>query len=375
MESEVQELMTIRVLFDDQIFQLQKHGGISRYFSELIREFSKSPELGIEPVLTSTQTLNNHLLNDSGLTSLKKNTPLTALIRLLIQSTFRGSPNQPTVDLVHHTFYLPGFFSKWPGVPKVSTLHERFPAKNRLWNPHFSKRLYLENSDLVLSVSNSSAQEMSTLFRLDRLVPVTYLGVGSQFQPGLPRPSTLSEQYLLYVGNRGGYKDFETGLKAFASIAQTFPEVKLQLVGGGKLSRAEQKLVSRLGVAERVNQGEVKSEDLPSLYSNAVALVYTTHYEGFGLPLVEAMASGTPILCASTPINEEVCGKAGSFFEPGAHTHLAALMSEVLQVPANFTPKVKLGLEISKTFSWRRCAEETASAYKSLLAQRKASGL
>jgi glycosyltransferase involved in cell wall biosynthesis len=185
----------------------------------------------------------------------------------------------------------------------------------------------------------------------------------------------LSEQYLLYVGNRGGYKDFETGLKAFASIAQSFPGVRLQLIGGGNLSRSEQKLIAQRGVAERVFQSVVPSEDLPNYYSNAVALVYTTHYEGFGLPLVEAMASGTPILCTSTPINEEVCGKAGSFFEPGAHAQLAALMSEVLQVPANFTPKVKLGLEISKTFSWRRCAEETASAYKSLLAQRKASGL
>lgn len=371
--------MTIRVLYDDQIFQLQKHGGISRYFSELIKEFNQRPELGIEPVLTSTRTLNNHLLKDAGLTSLKRNSALTGLLRLIVRSIFRGSPNQPTVDLVHHTFYLPGFFSRWPGIPKVSTLHdmipERFPAKNRLWNPHFSKRHYLEKSDLLLSVSKSSAQEMSILFRLDRPVPVTYLGVGSQFQPGLPRPSALSEQYFFYVGNRGGYKDFRTGLKAFANIAQTFPGVKLQLVGGGKLSRAEQKLIGRLGVSERVNQSDVKSEDLPSLYSNAVALVYTTHYEGFGLPLVEAMASGTPILCASTPINEEVCGNAGSFFEPGAHAHLAALMSEVLQVPVNFTPKVKLGLEKSKTFSWRRCAEETASAYKSLLEQRKASGL
>jgi glycosyltransferase involved in cell wall biosynthesis len=370
--------MTIRVLYDDQIFQLQKHGGISRYFSELIKEFNQSPELGIEPVLTSTRTVNNHLLNDSGLTFLKKNSALTGVLKLLIKSMFRFSSAQPNLDLVHHTFYLPGFFSRWPGIPKVSTLHdmipERFPAKNRLWNPHFSKRLYLEKSDLLLSVSNSSAQEMSTLFRLDRIVPVTHLGVGSQFQPGLPRPPVLSEQYFLYVGNRGGYKDFETGLIAFASIAQSFTGVKLQLVGGGKFSRAEQKLIARLGVTDRVNQSEVKSEDLPSFYSNAVALVYPTHYEGFGLPLVEAMASGTPILCASTPINEEVCGKAGSFFEPGAHSHLAALMSEVLQAPENFQNKVEIGLEKSKTFSWRRCAEETAMAYKSLLNQKEGRG-
>ena len=371
--------MTIRVLYDDQIFQLQKNGGISRYFSELIKEFNRRPELGIEPVLTSTRTLNNHLLNDSGLTSLKRNSVLAGLLRLIVQSISRTSSSQPTVDLVHHTFYLPGFFSRWSGIPKVSTLHdmipERYQAQNRLWNPHFSKQLYLENSDLVLSVSNSSAQEMSTLFRLDRLVPVTYLGVGSQFQPGLPRPSGVSENYFLYVGNRRGYKDFETGLRAFASIASAFPEVSLQLVGGGKFTKSEKKLILRLELAGRVSQADAPSDMLPNYYANALALIYTTHYEGFGLPLVEAMASGTPILGASTPINEEVCGKAGSFFEPGAHSQLAALMSEVLQVPANFTPKVKLGLERSKTYSWRRCAEETASAYKSLMAQRKASGL
>jgi glycosyltransferase involved in cell wall biosynthesis len=370
--------MTIRVLFDDQIFQLQKHGGISKYFSQLIKEFNLRPELGIQPVISTSRTANHHLLNDSGLTSIKKSRSLFGPIMLVLQLIFSGRKSLHEIDLVHFTFYLPGFFYRNRGLSTVSTVHdmipEKYPEPGRFWNPHFSKKSYLKKSDLVLSVSITTAQDVAEILKFTRSVTVTYLGVGPEFQPGLSAPEGLSSPYFLYVGNRNGYKDFQTCIHAFAVIAGNNPKVRLQLVGGGAITKPEKRTLRDLGIEALVIQTDVSSDQLPNYYSAATALLYSSRYEGFGLPLVEAMASGIPILCSNSPINSEVCGSAGNYFEPGDSHELAQLMSKVLQAPENFENKVEIGLEKSKTFSWRRCAEETAMAYKSLLSQKEGRG-
>jgi|688.fasta_scaffold61925_3 glycosyltransferase involved in cell wall biosynthesis len=370
--------MTIKVHFDDQIFQLQKHGGISKYFSQLIKEFNLRPELGIQPVVSTFRTANHHLLNDSGLTSIKKSRGFFGPLRLVFQSIFSGRKSLNEIDLVHFTFYLPGFFFRNRGLPTVSTVHdmipEKFPEPGRFWNPHFSKKSYLKKSDLVISVSKTTAEDMADILNITRSVTTTYLGVGPEFQPGLSSPDGLSSPYFLYVGNRNGYKDFQTCIYAFAVIAGNNPNVRLQLVGGGSPTKSEKKTMRALGVEELVFQKDVPSDQLPNYYSAATALLYSSRYEGFGLPLVEAMASGIPILCANSAINSEVCGSAGNYFEPGDSHELAQLMSKVLQAPENFENKVEVGLEKSKIYSWRRCAEETAMAYRSLLSQKEGRG-
>jgi glycosyltransferase involved in cell wall biosynthesis len=251
---------------------------------------------------------------------------------------------------------------------------EKFPERGRFWNPHFSKKSYLKESDLVLSVSKTTAQDMAETLNITRSVTTTYLGVSPEFQPGLSSPDGLSSPYFLYVGNRKGYKDFQTCIHAFAAVAGNNPNVRLQLIGGGPPTKSEKRTLRDLGIEALVFQKDVSSDQLPNYYSTATALLYSSRYEGFGLPLVEAMASGVPILCTNSSINNEVCGSAGNYFQPGDSHALSKLMSEVLQAPENFENKVEVGLEKSKTFSWRRCAEETAMAYKSLLNHKEGRG-
>jgi glycosyltransferase involved in cell wall biosynthesis len=198
-------------------------------------------------------------------------------------------------------------------------------------------------------------------------VTTTYLGVSVDFKPDLPRPVSQPHPYFLYVGNRGGYKDCLTAIEAFSRVAKVNPDIRLLLVGGGGLKRSERKLLKRLGLSNRVKQISVSNQALPSYYSNAVGLLYPTRYEGFGLPLVEAMASGVPILASDIEINHEICKGAATYFSVGDSERLASQMQQLLTDPQAVSDKIKLGLTRAQDFTWAKCAQKTATAYRALL--------
>lgn len=364
-------MRVIRVLYDSQIFQLQRHGGISRYFSELIREFREHPELGIEPVLSQRSFLNSHLLYDSGAKGLRPIKSKFKALVTLMTSVFFSRSLQKESDVIHPTFYLPGFLPGLKDKPVVVTLHdmipEIYPEPSRIWNPHFRKRSYLKKADLVLSVSNSSIQDMKTAMGLELNSVVTHLGVGPEFKAGLEPPSWIKSPFFLFVGNRSGYKDFNTAIHAFSAISKSDSEVRLLLAGGGALTTKEATSLNLLGLTSRVNQRSVSSTELPSLYSNALALLYPTRHEGFGLPLVEAMASQVPIFCSDTLINKEICGGAGNYFGEGDHQALAKLMLSRLEGSEVLKDRLSIGKARAEGFTWRRCAEITASSYRQVV--------
>jgi glycosyltransferase involved in cell wall biosynthesis len=274
-------------------------------------------------------------------------------------------------DIVHFTYYLPGFFSRFRGTPRAVTLYDMIPENTprgrRFRNPHFSKKKYISNADLVLSISNSSTNDMRREYGNDSNVPTTYLGVGAEFRPRLPRLDWQSRDYLLFVGNRASYKDCTLAIRAFAEFAQHYPALILQLAGGGPLSADEVKLIDQLGMSNRIIQRTIGNHELPNLYSNAKGLLYPSRYEGFGLPLVEAMASGTPIIASDTPINREIAADAATYFEVGNKSSLVDQLRLLTDNPGEFRGKIEIGLSRSQIFSWHNCAKRTAQEYKNLL--------
>lgn len=362
----------ITVLFDCQVFLLQRHGGISKYFAELIGAFDANPELGIRPILETESALSEHAISQLSSFNLKRVRGVrTALLSLAKLGFHSPRPEAEKPDLVHRTFYLPGFLYRHRGVPSAVTLFDMIPENTprgfRIWNPHFLKRRFIFNSDLLLSISSSSTKDMRKRYGYGGAATTTYLGVGPEYRPNLPRPASNSNPYFLYVGNRSGYKDCQTALKAFSELTKTWPEVRLCLVGGGRIRKSELRLIRSLGISHQISQVEPSSTDLPNFYSNALALLYTTKYEGFGLPLVEAMASGLPILASDTPINREICEDVGVYFNPGSYEELHLLMDKRLTGDDLFQDKITYGLDRARGFTWIKCAEKTAIAYRSLL--------
>jgi glycosyltransferase involved in cell wall biosynthesis len=367
----------LTVAYDEQIFLLQEVGGISRYFSELVNQFQTNPELGIHPVFVSTKSRNKHrfaLTNSNGPTPDKG---LGWALGQLLLSIFDRAKLPNGVHVLHLTFYLPGFLNRFPAVPKVVTLFdmipESFPGK-RLWNPHFRKRQYLENASGIVSISESSTEEMRSKYGLNSPVLTTYLGVSSDFRPGLEKPVWAPQNYLLFVGKRGGYKNWGMAASAFAAIARDFPEVTIQLAGGGPLTKRESKLLKQLGIEGRVSQRGVPDSELPNLYSNTIGLLYPSEREGFGLPLVEAMASGVPIIASDVAINREICGDGAKYFDLLSLDSFASELEEVIQGGEGLKSIRKAAITRAKTYTWYKCAAETAKVYRSVIQEERIQG-
>jgi len=362
----------IRVVFDEQIFLLQKHGGISRYFTELIATFEENPELGVQPVLPFQAARSEHIIARLGGSKLKRvGSTLGALI-LLFRSTLENRGKSFPADVVHLTFYTPGFFGRFKGIPKVSSLFDMTPELTSrrfgFWNPHLQKRKFLTQSDAIISISNSSTEDMAAVYDEQRSTPTAYLGVSSSFHPNIEEPPIQEKPYLLFIGARSGYKNWMMSALAFAEVAREHPSLKYMLIGGGPLTRSERRVLKEAGILNRVIQKSVPDSDLPNYYSNALALVYPSKYEGFGLPLVEAMASGLPVLASDTRINKEICGAFAWYFPDADLVSLASLMEEAIQrTLPELHHKVGMGLQKAKKFSWYSCAENTAKVYRSLV--------
>ncbi|MFM1995360.1 MAG: Mannosylfructose-phosphate synthase [Actinomycetota bacterium] len=364
------EQKNIRVLYDEQIFLLQRQGGISVYFLEIIKQFKSHPELGVTPVLAGSKFRNSYLSINLGSDRSALSSTIGVLVEIFLTSIRNRRPAR-IADIVHHTFYLPGYLARFPGLPKVSTLFDMIPeyadSGIRLWSPHFRKKSYLKHSGAVVSISDSSTADMRRRYGFSFPVQTTYLGASSEFTPGLPRHSSLPIRYLLFVGNRGGYKNAKLAFEAFSEVAHSDKEVFLVLCGGGPLSHQEIRMLENLGIKDQIVQRDFPYHELPTVYATALALLYPTRYEGFGLPLVEAMASGIPVLASSTPINHEIAGSAASYFSLDSRAELTELIKEALAGSMSLKAKVEEGISRAKTFSWYRCAELTAKTYREVL--------
>lgn len=359
----------MRVLFDDQIFSHQTRGGISNYFVNLATEFGQDSGLGVElegfPIYTK-----NAYLKEAGMglslpgTRLNR-APILSLSNRLI-TRLRQVRRFPAPDIVHHTYYFEKPWRTHPGSRHVVTVHdmipELFPAHFPSGNPHARKREHILAADAIACVSQSTKQDLISMYpALNVPIVVTPLGVSEEFHPG----SVIQTEhggYFLFVGGRGGYKNFQLLLESFARIAKE-SKADLLLVGGGVLQAIEARQIRQLGLEGRIRQQSPTNRELVELYRNAICLVFPSKYEGFGLPTLEAMASGCPTLLSETPALVEVGGDAAEYFPADDPEYLASKMLE-LEANAALRQETKnRGLERAALFSWSKTASSTRDCY------------
>jgi len=172
-----------------------------------------------------------------------------------------------------------------------------------------------------------------------------------------------SRPYFLFVGDRSGYKNFDGLLTAFAKVAAAENDVTLRVVGE-PLSKTEQKLILEKGITQRLEfMGRVNDDRLSELYAGSVALVYPSFYEGFGIPLLEAMTCGTAIIAANRSSIPEVVGQAGLLFDPG-RDELADAMLFLMHNPTARKALIAAGDERVRQFGWDKTIEETLRVYR-----------
>ena len=215
-----------------------------------------------------------------------------------------------------------------------------------------------------LSLSEKSASRLK----------VVYAGVSKAFSPAPAPPPAGKTKVVLYVGNQRHYKNLDSLVRAFAALRHRQGDrLHLLLIGPeGSNSASIRKLVRNLGLGDHVTfAGESTECELAAAYRESSLFVSPSSYEGFSLPLLEAMASGTPIVCCKGGAQSEIVGSATSTLPAGDVQALSEAMERMLTDDAFRTKSVKAGLERAATFSWDRTATETLAIFRDAIASGK----
>lgn len=362
---------TVRVSLDEQIFAIQPYGGISRLFYEKASSFVRDSSLDVSVEPLNAAVVNEYLLGDSEL-SRALGVRRSAGSYQALARYFTSRRRKTTVDVVHNTFYLPRGLGGHPGARRVVTVYdmipELLPQTRRRMDFLTEKQKYVQQADQVVCISESTRNDLLRVYPdIHASVTIAYPGVGSQFTPDAPPLAGLPEPYVLHVGNRGSYKDCETLFRAFAAISSALPDVTLFLVGGGSLTRNERELCASLGIGSAVQQRSIADVDMPSVYAQALVTVFPSRYEGFGLPAVEALACGSPLVLADTSSLPEVGGDAAHYFPPGDDSQLSEILKELINSEFLRNSLREKGFTQAAKFTWHGYASANAQAYRDAL--------
>ena len=302
--------------------------------------------------------------------------PHSAMVR--IPFSFPTALWRRGIDLAHFQYVAPPLCP----CPTVVTIHDiSFEFFPEYFNPRERMRMKLliplsgRRAAHVLTISEYSRRQLIETYRLsEEKVTVTYLGVSPAFLPlhdeevcKKTARFDLSGPCILGVGNVQPRKNLVRLIRAFAALRKT-KSIPHQLVLVGKMAwKAEQVLeeIERLGIRDAVKiTGYVTEEELVALYNRADLFVYPSLYEGFGLPIVEAMACGTPVVTSNVTCMPEIAGDAALLVDPLSEEEIGAAILRVIDDPALGAELTKKGLLRSKVFNWRSTAEQTVDIYR-----------
>jgi glycosyltransferase involved in cell wall biosynthesis len=263
----------------------------------------------------------------------------------------------------------------WSRVPLVLTVHDLLPFRHPEYVPGAHSRvlrtmirLAARGARRILTVSVASRGDIVRYLHVpaSRIDVVPLAGQDPETKPG--GLSRLPRQ-LLAVGNRMPHKNFPLLLEALALIPDhSRPRL---VVTGSHGDDPLAPLVASLGLEPWVAlRGWLPPDELHRLYAESSLMVFPTLFEGFGLPVLEAMSRGCPVVCADMPVLHEVAGEAAVYVSPHDAQGLAATISTLLDDPAQLARRSELGLDRARTFSWARTARDTVESFQRALAER-----
>ncbi len=361
----------MNAFYDFQIFSLQRRGGVSRYFLTLWQEFRRTRSLNAELFLGVNQTNLDSEISESvairGFRAKDRGVPKTRWLMWAINGALcQRALRRSDAEIYHPTyFWLPKDLGKKALVLTVYDLvHELFPhlfiPQDYVfrWRPAAVRR-----ADVIIAISETTKRDLCTRYDIPpERVFVTHLGCSLPDPGKLPAPDIGAKPLLLYVGERGGYKNFEVVMAAWRQSEWLRQRFKLVCFGGGDPDADERSL-----------PGEVefrRGDDLAlgAAYRQASALIYPSLYEGFGLPILEAFNYGCPVVTSGCGSIREVAGEAAAYFDPASPE---ALVTELRRLAANDAWQRELvdrGHRRAPQFSWERCAAGTLEAYRAALA-------
>jgi glycosyltransferase involved in cell wall biosynthesis len=268
-------------------------------------------------------------------------------------------------------------------VKVAATVHDvgfkRFPELYKpiqVWYHDLTMRRIKSRANVIITISEFSKREMMELYGVkESQIKVVYLGYdektynerSGENSKTAQEKYNLTSPYLLYVGRLEKKKNIGNIVAAFALAKDNFPDLKLVLAGsGGNQFEEIKKIIADLKLEDEIIlPGYVAQEDLPGLVAGAEIFMFPTLYEGFGLPILEAMACGTPVITSDMLPHTEVGGSAGVYADPHSPQSLSDAIIKILENPEFKSSLQAKGLLRAKEFSWRQTAEGVYKSIKS----------
>ncbi|MDR0872758.1 MAG: glycosyltransferase family 4 protein [Prevotellaceae bacterium] len=352
------------IILDNIIFNLQKTGGISVVWSELITGILNSD---LDFLCLEYNSTNNLCRNKINLPS--KNISHHSYPLLPVQRYFNPVIKQTTPFIFHSSYYR---YSTNRNAVNITTVHDftyEYFVKGLAQKIHsHQKKKAVDNSDGIICISENTKKDLLKFYpkTQEDKIKVIYNGVNNCFTPleDLSELRTLipfeEKSFLLYIGNRTSpYKNFNETVK-IARLAK----MPLVIVGNEAHEQERKELNELLGKENYILLSNLDAKKINLLYNAAFCLLYLSVYEGFGIPIVEAQRANCPVLCLNTSSIPEVAGNGAIVLEKFDVQNTTNIIQEMKNGRIDIAAIVKKGNENSLRFSWEKTYCQTMDFYK-----------
>ena len=345
------------IILDNLIFDLQPHGGITSIWAPIVQgAVAAGLNLGLVQGRGHEDALKRLGAGDAAVFSERGS---------VLRRRFRKVAVPQGCRVFHSSYFR---IAANPATKNIITVHdciaEQFDKGPRRFLHLAQKKRALKHAERVVAVSENTRKDLLRFYPW--LDPARIVVIHNGIDLGYFTPSDAPKRkVLLYVGARAVHKNFALALRLLASTPAQ--GLTLELCGGGALSRGEQALISKLGLEDRVRAlGAVPQGALRRAYQTGFALIYPSYYEGFGIPPLEAMACGCPVLASNRSSLPEVVGTAALSFDPARLEQAQQALLALGNVAARQRLVVQ-GLQRAKLFSHTRMVASYVALYQELI--------
>lgn len=359
----------MKVLYDPFCFS-EFYGGVSRYFSEVINGLPNEVDYSIPLKYTNNEYYS--ILNLPYKEFFKNNRfkGQCSIIKMLNIPELRKNIRSDTFDIYHQTHYDTYAFDLLPRTTKkIVTIHdmnffaipEFYEEKNKLKEKQTDS---IRKADHIITVSQNTKKDLIKFFDIpETSISVIYHGA-SRLNSDI-KPYCLDRPYILFVGSRNAYKNFGNTILAFKELNRN--RDFYLVCTGSPFNKHEIELLNKLNILDSVIQIKASETVLNSLYRGALCFIYPSFYEGFGIPLLEAMTNMCPIICSSRSCFPEIVDDAGLFFDPDSVDDIRNKIEQIANSHMLRVDLIKRGKERVKNFSWEKSAHEHFNLYQSII--------
>lgn len=358
----------IKVYYDYQIMIAQKYGGISRYYRELIQNMNPDAQVKVRCLFSRNKYFENIFKRRACFINNQ-----TALRCVMYLNSVYSLFAMRTCNIIHPTYYSPYILkglkrSKQKLVLTVyDMIHELFPE---ILNDKIAiecKKKMMYAADHIIAISNNTKNDILKLYPdiPEDKISVIYIGSNFGKRESLSVIPILPSNYVLFVGNRDGYKNFVNFWKAMSKVLSENDNLDVVCVGGGPFTAEEKNLIGEH--IDRVKQIDMNDDVLSYAYTHAKCFVFPSLYEGFGIPTLEAFACDCPVLLSNTSSFPEVGGQAAQYFDPYDIEDIKDKIEAVVADKEKRKRMIGAGREQLKKFDWKEVAQQTYNCYKEIL--------